>query len=169
MQFIVEDGTGVIGATSYASVEAADDYAEFWDFTEWELLDLEQKEKCLIKATLYLDSNLSYPKRILTTDQGLNYPREPFTDLNGRLVEGVPEAIEEATVRIAILLNKGLNLNKSRKVLTQQSYGSSSESYLGGYSESADDLDLELASILRLLGTLGLGGKGMKVVKLERG
>ena len=168
MQFIVEDGTGIVGATSYSSVEVADDYATFWDYTEWLSLDDAEKEKFLILASSYMDTYLDYPSRILTNTQGLLYPREPFLDSDGRKVSGLPEGITEACIRIAVLLNLGLKPNERTKLLKAQSYGSSSETYLGSWSES-DNNKLELKNILTKLSRQGLGGKYAKQVTLIRG
>jgi hypothetical protein len=169
MQFIVEDGTGVIGATSYASIQAADNYAGFWDHTEWDVLDNNEKEKLLIKATRYIDINLTFPKVILSMEQGLSWPRMKFIDNDGREIEGLPQQIVEAAIKIAILFNKGLDPNKQRKLLTSQSYGSSSESYFGAYNENYDNLDAELSDLIKALSIQGLAGRRLKTVLLERG
>lgn len=168
MQFLVETGQGIENANSYASVEAADDYALFWDYPEWIELDTEVKERWLILASSYMDSYLSYPSRILNSKQGLLYPRKPFISVQGRQIEGLPESIEEAASRIAFLLNDGLEPTRKTKLLKAQSYGSSSETYLGAWSEQSDN-QLRLNDILAKLSALGLGGKSVKQVAVVRG
>jgi len=167
-QFLVEDGTGVAGATSYASTEAADDYATFWDKPEWLVLDEVDKQKALIKATVFLDTSVSYPSRILTQEQGLLWPREPFRDLEGRVVQGLPAILIEVAIRIAIA---GLtyDLYTVPKVLVSQAFATTRETYLGGYIENPSPEYTEITQALRQLSSLGIGSKKIKQVTLERG
>lgn len=167
-QFLAEDGTGVAGATSYASVEAADDYATFWDKPEWLALDEIEKQKALIRATVYLDTSVSYPSQILTQAQGLLWPRESFKDLEGRVVEGLPALIVEATIRIAIA-GLSYDLYSVPKVLVSQAFATTRETYLGGYIENPSPEYNEIAEALRKLASLGIGGRKIKQVTLSRG
>lgn len=169
MQFIVEDGTGLSNSSSYSSVEAADDYATFWDNQFWLNLTENEKQINLIKATQYLDINLDYPSSILKQTQALEYPRKIFTDKSGRDVEGIPSKLEEATIRLAIILAKDFNPSKQTKILTSQSYGTSSETYLGSYIEGESEDMLELNNILKQLAKFGYAFKGIKQIDVVRG
>lgn len=169
MDFVVEDGTGLTNSTSYSSTEAADDYALFWDKTDWIELSQEQKERHLIQATRTLDLRVQFPSRILLQEQALQWPRENFIDVNGRVVRGLPDAIVEATIRIAVILSSGWTPTSQQKVLTSQRYGSSSETYLGGYIEGRDSNFEEWADILEMLKALGLGGKSLRQIDVIRG
>lgn len=168
MQFIVEDGTGIVGATSYASTVVADDYAEFWDHTDWLSLDENDKEKYLILASSYMDNYLDYPSRILTDNQGLLYPREPFKDSQGRLITGLPDLIIETAIRIALLFQNGFSPEERTKLLKAQSYGTSSETYLGAWGARSEN-QITLSEILCKLSRAGLGGKYFKQVNVVRG
>lgn len=169
MQFVVETGEGLPNSTSYSSTEAADDFSVFWNRSEWTDLSQEEKERYLIQATRIIDTKLQFPKRILNQDQALQWPRENFIDINGRVVRGLPDAIVESTIRVAIILSKGWNYNSQQKVLKAQSYGSSSETYLGGYVEGRDSGFDEWNEILEMLKALGLGGKSLKQIDVIRG
>ncbi len=97
-EFLVEDGTGVPDATSYASVEEADAYlGNNWADTE------EAKQQFLMQGSDYADlrwgSQLkSYP---LNQDQGLEFPRATLKDRYNRLVEGVPADWKKAVMLYA--------------------------------------------------------------------
>lgn len=169
MQFIVETGEGLTNATSYSSTLAADDYATFWDKTEWLNLGEQDKERYLIQATRILDTELDYPSQILKLDQALGYPRKPFQVKSGRTIQGIPDALQEAAIRLAIILARGWKYDAQRKVLKAQSYGSSSETYMGSYVEGATPEFDEWRTILKFLSDIGLGGKSIKQVELIRG
>ena len=169
MQFVVETGEGLPNSTSYSSTEAADDFAVFWDRSEWIDLSQQDKERYLIQATRIIDTKIQFPKGILQQSQALQWPRENFIDVNGRVVRGLPDAIVEATIRVAMILSTGWNYNTQQKILKAQSYGSSSETYLGGYVEGRDSGFEEWSEILEMLKALGLGGKSMRQVNVIRG
>lgn len=165
--FLVEDGSGLTGATSYASVEDADAYATFWDHTDWLALDEADKQKALIKATTFMDTTVTYPSRILKQEQGLLWPRLPFKDLNGRNIEGLPSLIVESTIRLAIL-EPFYDLYKTPKTIVSESYGSSRVTYLGGHAEYSEEYQT-IMLVLQKLDAIGLGGKGIKQATLVRG
>lgn len=169
MQFIVETGEGLPNSVSYSSVEAADDYATFWDYTEWLKLTTEEKEKQLVKATSLLDIYLDYPSQILKQTQALGYPRKLYVDRDGRQITGIPSVLEEATIRLARMIQEGFSVNTNRKALTSQSYGNSSESYAGSYIEDYSELDKEFAHLIEQLSAAGVAYKSLKQIKLVRG
>lgn len=136
--FVIEDGSGVESATSYTTVTYADTYISsvMIDPTKWEELDDEVKEKHLMLASRYLDSIARWQGSPLNIEQGLSFPRESFTDRDGRTIEGLPELIKQATVELAFTSMTYGDLNLPRKVLTQQSYGNTTEVYARPYEES---------------------------------
>lgn len=101
---IVEDGTGeVVGANSYISLAAAKTY---WDNSrfDWTIYPPDaQLEGALIAATRYIELRfrqnfLGY--RLLGLDQPLSWPRQCII-LYGSPVEGVPQAVKDATCEYA--------------------------------------------------------------------
>jgi hypothetical protein len=79
MAFVVEDGTGVTGATSYASVEFADAYFDERGNEVWAAIaDVADKQRYLIQATDYIE--LVFGRRFIgemgLTSQALSWPRQ---------------------------------------------------------------------------------------------
>ena len=169
MNFVVETGEGLVDATSYASTEIANDYAYFFDIQDWLDLQITEQERLLVRATNLIDLKLDFPSKVLNVNQSLAFPRIPFNDNNGRLITGVPEVIQEVTIRVAIMLKSGWVHNKQKKGLKAQSYGNSSETYYGVYYEGADNLDKDWEEILAHLSKLGIASKYLKQVTLVRG
>lgn len=136
MDFIVEDGTGLEGATSYSTVEFADDWImSNYPDSEWEALTEPQKEIRLMRASMYLDGLVNWRSNVLHSHQGLMFPREPFQDNAGRIIEGLPKSITVSAVELANLSLTEPLVKGNRKVLLSQSYGNSSETYAQGYVE----------------------------------
>ncbi len=82
MAFIVEDGTGVDAANSYASVSDADTYFAERELTAWADLTQDQKQAALINATEYIDvrwdQSFRMAGRKAHADQFLLYPRVAY-------------------------------------------------------------------------------------------
>ncbi len=103
MAFIVEDGTGVAGATSYASEDDFDTYTEDRNYT----VTVGDTETALIRATQVLDA--TYRKRFPGTrtnarSQNLEWPRTNATDDAGNeiAVDEIPVEIIDATCELAL-------------------------------------------------------------------
>ena len=91
-EFVVEDGTGLQNATSYASIQEADDYfANRMYRTSWGDASTtdQMKMASLATATESLDSRLKWAGSQLTTRQSLAFPRISFInqESNGSSVE----------------------------------------------------------------------------------
>jgi len=107
MAFVVEDGTGVAGANSYASVEFADAYFEERGNEVWAAIaGPADKEKLLIRATDYIE--LVYARRFMgdmvLISQALSWPRY-YADPHLHTV--VPLALQKATAEYALRANDG--------------------------------------------------------------
>lgn len=92
--FIVEDGTGVVNATSYVDIAFADDYLG----SDW-APTLNDKEQALINASEYLDARWgsSFKGHPTTSIQTLELPRTNFTDRYNQNITGfVPAPIKKA-------------------------------------------------------------------------
>lgn len=80
MSLIVEDGTGLSNAESYASVADADAYHLSMGNTAWTGAE-QLKEKALRRATQYLDAWYRFRGERLLLTQSLEFPRVGVTDL----------------------------------------------------------------------------------------
>lgn len=110
MAFIVEDGTIVPGATSYASVEYADAYFGDRLNTAWADLSPESKQSNLIIATDYIkirweDQLLG---KIVDVTQPLLFPRIYGCEDVGVLPDGVVRATCEYALRVGLSENSSL-------------------------------------------------------------
>ena len=99
--FLVEDGTGLVDANSYVSVESADNYYTLRAYTDWEKFPLSLKEAALIQATLYIDTQYDWRGVQSYDDQGLSFPRSGIYTPKNEPVVGVPNSIKRATLELA--------------------------------------------------------------------
>ena len=101
MTLIVEDGTGVAGANSYAAVQDLKDYLELRGNEALDLLTDAEIEPLLVKATDYIE--LRYSKKFLgmqlNSDQDLSFPRTDF--------DGLPPRLVRACFEYAVIANDG--------------------------------------------------------------
>jgi len=103
MAFIVEDGTGVAGATSYASEDDFDTYVEDRNYT----VTVGDTETALVRATQVLDATYRkrYPgARTNGRDQSLEWPRTGATDDASNTIadDEIPVEIIDATCELAL-------------------------------------------------------------------
>jgi hypothetical protein len=104
---IVEPGTGLPTANSYATVDWADSYfggrlhADVW--TDASTAD---KTTSLVWATQLLDERVTWFGIRTRSDQALGWPRYGVSDRDGYLVasDAVPLAVRRATAELARLL-----------------------------------------------------------------
>ncbi len=101
MAFTPEDGTGVVGANSYADVAFADSYFTDRAVTAWSSLATTAKQAALIAATDYIDSVWGpYFKGAQVSEaQALQFPRDEF--------EGLPANLKKATAEYALRASAG--------------------------------------------------------------
>lgn len=74
---IVEDGSGLANAESYASVSFADTYLAARGMTLWATMSTTEKEQALRRATDYIEQayRQSWAGYLVTTTQALMWPR----------------------------------------------------------------------------------------------
>lgn len=161
-EFIVEDGTGLDNATSYVSVLEADDYAQFVGDEDWDELDEQDKEFNLMITTTFVDNLLRWNGVLLNLDQALNFPRTNLYDNQGRRLSGVPTAIKNAVMQLALKNPDELSYQVVR--LREQVFGSASEKYLGSIVDGDDTVD----RIRSMLASLGYGVIGTSFVTMQR-
>lgn len=102
MAFLVEDGTGVTGATSYIDIAYADSYFTDRMVGAWLSLLPDAKKASLIAATDYIDKRWGpYFKGCQLVDgQSLEFPRDAFVDSSG--AGYLPEVLKKATAEYAL-------------------------------------------------------------------
>lgn len=105
MAFVVEDGTGLDDANSYASYAG---YVAYWTDRGAVPTALQADiEAALVKATDYLGIRFRWKGSKLTSEQALDWPRacvygEPtFDEPGGSVIEGVPVEVQKATYEYA--------------------------------------------------------------------
>lgn len=125
MTIVVEDGSGVPGAQSYASVAELDAYAVYrLDLTNY---NTAQKEAALVIAsTDWMDGTHTFRSEPLTTDQGLFFPT---------VQDGFPTAIKTAALKAALLQLQGLLMVDLTKISQSGAIESESKS-VGPLSKS---------------------------------
>ena len=106
MALIVEDGTGLANAESYASVAEANSYHTNYGNSSWPSANTEQKEVALRNATEYLDAyfNGTWKGNAKTEIQALAWPRQEVIDEEDRAVDdsSVPIKLKYATSYLAL-------------------------------------------------------------------
>lgn len=114
----VEDGSGIAGANSYASVADADGYAEAHvDGAAWIAAITANKERALVMATRLLDFAMNWKGTRVNANQALAWPRDDF-EFDGLIYdpEPLPSGLIFATCELArILLASGDITKKSDK------------------------------------------------------
>lgn len=112
MPLIVEDGTGVVGANSYVSVEFADSYfaGHVYYADQWAALDPLKKENLLSAASRTLDQLFNWYGYRTFAEQELAWPRQ-YVYVSDRSAyldnQTIPLALKEATCEMAYHVSKG--------------------------------------------------------------
>lgn len=103
--FVVETGDGDPDATSYVSIQFADDYIDANSFAsaDWLALSDENKQRLLIRASKYLDNIVQWDGEKVDEDSGLRWPRSGVYDRDGFLIaeDDIPQALKEAVAEMA--------------------------------------------------------------------
>lgn len=150
MTFVVEDGSGVTGANSYASIDQADAYHLARGNTAWaEALSSpdDARESALVRATAWIDgvygSRFS-GKRTNGRSQSLQWPRTCATDAECEIISSdeIPVEIINATCEAALreLADAGSlspDYIQSQRVVSEQ-VGSLSVTYQSTFGGARD-------------------------------
>jgi len=103
--FVVEDGTGKADATSYVTVEEADDInaLNIHNNTAWAALTLTQKQNLLIYSSKAVDARTRWKGERTKLTQGLEWPRAGVKDAHGNNLSNaaVPFNVRMAVVEFA--------------------------------------------------------------------
>lgn len=161
---IVESGLGVTGAESYLTVADADALVASYGMSdEWATFTVASKEIYLKKASLEIDKLLTWTSKLLSTDQGLEFPREPFYDKSGRYVEGIPDVFKRSVAEIAVAISNG-NGEHDARLLTQETFGDSSSKF----ASPVLDGDTTYHDVRAHLARLGYGRSASRSVEIFR-
>ncbi len=112
IQFIIEDGTGLVDATAYVDLAAADQYLENSDRkTAWRTNSSKERQAALIGGADYIDQTFRnrYKGQRFSSAQRLEWPRIQVFDELGNLttppagdVGSIPEEIGNASIEYAL-------------------------------------------------------------------
>jgi hypothetical protein len=135
MTLIVEDGTGLPNAESYASVASADAQMAALGITIWSGLVTEEKEQALRRATQYMEQayRLRWHGYRTTNVQALSWPRSevPIPDSPGRFAGyytyvdeySVPSEVSRACIDLAVRAAAGELLADQSQQVTREKIG----------------------------------------------
>lgn len=111
MPIIVETGSGLSNANSYATLEEADAYFETHPYysDNWNALGTPDKESLLILASSQLDALITWRGNVGSYAQSLAWPRYGVIDDEGRLlsISAVPQRVKFAVFELAFNLSRG--------------------------------------------------------------
>lgn len=104
MALIVEDGTGLATANTYASVATANAYFTARGITTWTGIDA-LKEAALIRGSFALDGmyGTKWPGFKASLEQAMDWPRTDADDIDGYDLDGVPIAVVNAACEAALI------------------------------------------------------------------
>lgn len=108
MAFIVQNDSGnVENANSYVDLTFADSYFALTSNSTWSGLSSSAKQILLIKASSYADDRfrLNYMSIMLNKDQSTEFPRYPYANYQGYMVEGIPDLFKQAICEYALFAN----------------------------------------------------------------
>lgn len=162
---VVEDGTGVSGANSYCSRDAADAYHEGILYAEkWQEATEADKDRALAMATRLLDAHFRQPggsgwsgARVITTRDSPAWPRSGTYDTGGLLIAAttIPTCLIEATAEFARRLIESNRIQQAEDTPVSMSSGGRSKSYGNAYTRPIVPPD-----VLRLIEHLTVSGGG---------
>ncbi len=166
MSFIIEDGTGVAGATSYATVAQAQAYATDRG------LSLPAAEadvqKLLIKACDFLQSlEDQYQGSRTDAEQALAWPRSGVTVFGTQLADdAIPGMLVQAQCQLAFdsVANELLPVGSGREVLSE-TVGPLSVSYSASGASTVKPIPTKALSILQPLMRSG-GSMGLRTLRV---
>ena len=136
IEFLLEDGTGLAAATSYASVAGFEQYFENkgTSFTQADAVI----QAWLNDATEYADNNYRWGGSKFSITQALKVPRSDWADCEGTdISESVPTELAKGIYELAYARKGASSINvgaKTDNTIVSKSIGGLSVSYKGGVS-----------------------------------
>jgi len=115
IEFIVENGTNVENANSYATLAYFNTYCTIHGYDISALTD-EEKKVLIIKGTEFVDNFFLWKGTKKYADQPLSFPRNGIFDKNREEITGIPEGLKKAVCEASFIAKtKNLWNTKSRK------------------------------------------------------
>lgn len=168
--FVVEDGTGLPDATSYVSVEEADDIItmNIHASASWEALDVADKERLLAWASRYLDERTRWFGHKAVEASALRWPRSGVTDRDGVRLDAnmIPRQLQIATAEMArYLVDEDRSVERGQDALTRLKADVIELEFSEGYR--LPQVPSHMQYLIKGIGTISAGG-GMKTARLIR-
>lgn len=110
MDILVEDGTGLVTANAYASLEEVDEFLSVNIHSKWSVLtDTAAKENLIIWATRLIDERVRWFGHKTHPTSGTAWPRTCMKDREGHPIDDnvVPKQVKIATAILAEHLLSG--------------------------------------------------------------
>lgn len=176
IQFVVEDGTGLVTATSYISLA---DLKQLWENAGYSYATLtdDQLSVLLNNATLSLDGQYGdqYPGTRQSKSQALDWPRQDAYDQDGYIRSStlVPVEVERALSEMAYAVNSGVDVdpvytdagNLKKESVAVEGAVRESKEYFEGSTLIYPRIPKVDNALLRLLGSTSMYG-AMDVVRV---
>ena len=171
MNLILEDGTGLTNANSYASVAEADAYHDSrLHSLAWTAAQTPVKERALAMATTTLDAMTSWHGTRQSAEQALAWPRTGVV-YDGLRINGdvIPAPLKRATAELArLLIAEDLTQDVAQNQVESLNLGDGAlEIKLRGDREKKRVPSI-VGELLLGLGNLAGGGRGINQRKVTR-
>ena len=168
--FVVEDGTGLPTATSYVSVEEADDILtmNIHAGPAWAALDVAVKERLLSWASRYLDERARWFGVRVSETSGLRWPRSGVQDRDGIVLASniVPRQLKIATAEMArYLINEDRSTERDQDALLRLKADVVELEFAEGYR--LPKVPEHMQYLIKGIGTIG-SGNGINFARIIR-
>lgn len=169
--FVVEDGTGLPNATSYVSVEDADDIItmNIHASTSWDALAVEKKERLLSWASRYLDERTRWCGVITVETSGLRWPRSTVINRDGIEIAAniVPRQLAIATAEMArYMVAQDRTTERDQDALTRLKADVIELEFAENYR--LPQVPSHMAYLIKGLGSIQTGNGGIRFKKIIR-
>lgn len=168
MNFKVETGEGLPDATSYVTIQEAEDYINSFVVggSDWLALDQQSKEKSLMQSVRFLDGMMGWQGNIKSNEQHLAWPRVGVIDREGRQVfdDRIPAAIKDAQVELSVSSLDTPLTTKYEKLLREE-FADTSDWYAAPVSRGGNEI---VQSLIESLAFLGYGRSKATIVNIWR-
>lgn len=168
--FTVEDGSGIADATSYISLEEANDILamNIHISADWAELTDADKERLLAWASRYLDERARWYGYRVSDTSGLRWPRTGVIDRDGIVIapDAIPKQLKIAVAEMARYLMTGdRTVERDQDGLVRLKADVIELEFLEGYK--LPKVPEHMQYLLAGLGSIGTGG-GMQFKRIIR-
>jgi len=160
MALVVEDGTGLVLANSYAAIEDVNSWMiGREDDATWLDASVDRQEAALLEATTYLDGTFMWKGAIKVATQALAWPRVDAYDNEGRYID--PNSLPRALVyACCFLAGKAVSssLQPEREIGVPSVRSKSVGTLSITYSDAGQTTKREWPEVRTMLTGLTIGG-----------